>query len=399
MDAAGLAGPEKEVRPDAFRNPGYPLFLSLFIPRSPDHRAIYSILLAQVLISTLTVAVAYRFFRCFLGNGWAETAAVLTALSPHLVAMNIYLLTETLFCFALLAVGWLAVSLVRRPSGLLATALGCALGVANLIRPSLQIFALLLSGFIAIQLRNRSGQKLAIISLVAFLTTIAPWHIRNWVTLGTWSDDGLQISFLHHGIYPDFKYDGRTESYGFPYRFDPRGGEIAQSTAAVLREVCHRFRSAPEAHVVWYLIKKPIAFWSWDIVQGQGDVFVYPVSKSPYWDQPLFRVSHRLMRIVHEPLVLLGLFGCVMAWFPASTRRIGPVGAATVRFTSLLLAYYTALHMIGFPEPRYAVPLRPFLYGMSLFAVGLIYAHLKCRWAARNRQSFSAAQGDRNLAC
>ena len=146
--------------------------------------------------------------------------------------------------------------------------------------------------------------------------------------------------------------------------------------------------------MTWYLIKKPIAFWSWGMVQGQGDVFVYPVSKNPYWDQPLFRVSHRLMRIVHEPLVLLGLFGCVMAWFPASTRRIGPLGAATVRFTSLLLVYFTALHMIGFPEPRYAVPLRPFLYGMSLFTGGLIYAHLKCRWAARNRQSFSAAQGD-----
>jgi hypothetical protein len=276
--------------------------------------------------------------------------------------------------------------------------LGCTLGAANLIRPSLQVFALLLSGFIAIQLRNRSGKKLAIISLAAFLTTIAPWHIRNMITLGKWSDDGLQISFLHHGIYPDFRYDGRTESYGFPYRFDPRGGEIAQSTASVLREAYHRFRSEPAGHLAWYLIKKPIAFWSWDIVQGQGDVFVYPVSKTPYWDHAIFRVSHRLMRIVHEPLVLLGLFGCVMAWLPLLPRFIGPVGAATARFTSLLLAYYTALHMIGFPEPRYAIPLRPFLYGMSLFAVGQIWAQVKYRWAARNTLPFPAAQGDHNHA-
>jgi len=166
-----------------------------------------------------------------------------------------------------------------------------------------------------------------------------------------------------------------------------------------LSEIVDRFKREPIEHITWYLLKKPAAYWSWSIVAGQGDVFVYPVSKTPYWDEFFFRASHRLMQILHEPIILLGLFGCVMALFPAAARLIRPGGVATARFTSLLLIYYTALHMIGFPEPRYAIPLRPFLYGMSVFAVGLIWAYVKLCWAARNTLPVPAVQGDRNHAC
>jgi hypothetical protein len=144
-------------------------------------------------------------------------------------------------------------------------------------------------------------------------------------------------------------------------------------------------------------VKKPMAFWSWNIVQGQGDVFVYPVSKTPYWNQPIFQMHHGFMRSLHAPLVLLGLLGCVMAWLPAAAQQLSPVGAATARFISLLLTYYTALHMFGFPEPRYSIPLRPFLYGMSLFAACMIWVQMRFRLAGRHAIQTTAVHGDGNL--
>jgi hypothetical protein len=233
--------------------------------------------------------------------------------------------------------------------------------------------------------------------VIGFTIVMAPWHIRNLVMLHRWSDDRLQISFLHHGMYPDFMYNSQKESYGFPYRFDPRSAEIAQNTMMVLNEIADRFLSKPAEHAFWYLVKKPMAFWSWDIVQGQGDVFVYAVSKTPYWDQPIFEMQHGLMRCLHALLVLSGLFGCVLVWFTAAVQRLNPLGTATARFISLVLIYYTALHMLGFPEPRYSIPLRPFLYGMSLFAVRMIWVRLRFRFEGRNAIQVAAVHEDGNL--
>ena len=351
----------------------------------------------QVIISTLTVVIAYFIYKRYLQRGWVELAAILTAFSPHLVAMNIYLLTETLFCFALCGAAWVFTRLVQRPVLAWSLTLGAILGLANLTRPSLLFFPFLLSSFILWQIKSHQRAKLALMVLIGFFIVMAPWHIRNMVTLDRWSDDRLQISFLHHGIYPDFIYNGLKESYSLPYRYDPRSAEIAQSTVAVLKEIADRFRRQPAEHAFWYLVKKPMAFWSWNIVQGQGDVFVYPVSKTPYWDQPIFQMHHGFMRSLHAPLVLLGLLGCVMAWLPAAVQQLSPVGAATARFISLLLTYYTTLHMLGFPEPRYSIPLRPFLYGMSLFAASMMWTHVRLRLAGRHAIQATAVHGDGNL--
>ena len=103
------------------------------------------------------------------------------------------------------------------------------------------------------------------------------------------------------------------------------------------------------------------------MIQGSGDAFVYPVSSSPYFHNTFFRITHRLMYILHYPFVVLSLFGCLMAWFPL--RRLGMTQDSLLiaRLCSLLLVYYTFIHVIGAPFPRYSVPLRPYLYGMGLF--------------------------------
>jgi 4-amino-4-deoxy-L-arabinose transferase-like glycosyltransferase len=396
-DVAGLESSGSDIKPDALRNPGYPLLLSIFLYFPLAYHTVNLILFVQVIISTLTVVIAYFIYKRYLQRGWAELAAILTAISPHLVAMNIYLLTETLFCLALCGAAWAFTRLVHRPLLSWSLILGAILGLANLTRPSLLFFPFLLSIFILWQFKSRQRAKLALMVLIGFFIVMAPWHIRNLVALERWSDDRLQINFLHHGIYPDFMYNSQKESYRYPYQFDPRSEEISRSTESVLSEIVDRFRREPIEHIAWYLLRKPMAFWSWDIVQGQGDVFVYAVSKTPYWDQPIFSVSHGFMRSLHALLVLLGLLGCVMAWLPAVVQRLSPGGVATARFISLLLTYYTALHMLGFPEPRYSIPLRPFLYGMSLFAASMMWAHVRFRLAGRHAIQATAVHGGGNL--
>jgi hypothetical protein len=59
---------------------------------------------------------------------------------------------------------------------------------------------------------------------------------------------------------------------------------------------------------------------------------------------------------------------------------LAPTGLVVARFVSLVLLYFTAMHMVGAPFPRYSIPLRPFLYGMGLLTAAWGWQFLCRRW-------------------
>lgn len=374
---------ESPVSPDAIRSPGYPLFLAPFVSGLPTKEMINLILLSQVMISTATIFIAFFLFKIFLSPLWSLGALLLVALSPHLIVSNSYVLTETLFCFLLVVLGWLISSFGKSQSLLSGICIGAVMGIATLVRPSLQFFPLILTLFLIFQYGWKSGFRFSLIILIGFAFTFLPWIARNMITLDTTTDKRLMINFLHHGMYPNFMHDGITESYGFPYRYDPRSEEVSKSTSTVLKEITERFNRQPLEHLKWFILGKPRAYWAWDIVQGAGDVFVYPVRKSPYFEAGHFRWSHQLMFTLHWPLVMLATFGCLMTWFPLSRIGFNVTAIFTLRFCALILIYYTFIHMIGVPFPRYSVPLHPYLYGMAIFVPYILFTSIQKSRAPR----------------
>lgn len=368
-----------QVIPDAVRSPGYPLFLALFVDGLPQEKMLNKIVFSQMIISTLTILIAFFFFQSFLGNFWGAAAALLIALSPHLIAANSYLLTETLFCFLIVVVAWLISIFVPKPSACLAFLIGGSLGAASLVRPSLNYFSIVMVFFLIFHYGWKKGLRFFLIFFLGFTLICAPWIIRNIKTLNITTDKRLMINFLHHGMYPDFTFDEISESFGFPYLYDPRSEEISGSVGSVLKEITRRFRLEPLKHLKWFVLKKPLVFWSWNMVQG-GDVFVYTVSKSPFFSNDMFKWVHCLMHALHRSLVFLGLLGSLMAWLPLSINKMPERSIYIARFASIFLMYYTIIHMLGAPFPRYAIPLRPFLYGMAMFPLYLVVF-----WLQRHR--------------
>jgi 4-amino-4-deoxy-L-arabinose transferase-like glycosyltransferase len=367
-----LTDPKSPVTPDAIRPPGYPLFLTCFVNGPPNKEMIDKVLIFQAVMSAFTIIVAFLIFKSFLPVPWNLLASLLVALSPHLIAANSYVLTETLFCFLLVVFGLLITLFWKKPSSCLGIIVGIVIGLASLVRVSLQYFWVIVVFLFIFHFGWRKGSRFSVLIFLGFAISFSPWIARNLVTLKKPTDNRLMINFLHHGMYPNFTFQNVTESYGHPYTHDPRSDEINKDIKSVLKEIVRRFQHETLKHTKWFLLRKPVALWSWDIVNGWGDVFPYEVSKSPYKNRSLFQWTHMLMHSVHWPLVVLGMLGCLLVWFPRSMLGLSEESAFAARFASLLLIYYTLLHMVGAPFPRYSVPLRPFLYGMALLTPPLV---------------------------
>ncbi|ORE89254.1 hypothetical protein ATO7_05225 [Oceanococcus atlanticus] len=356
------------MEPDAVRAPGYPLFLSLLIDQI-TFSELAKVTSIQALASTTVVLITY--FVCAQLVSWWLAIAVsfFVAISPHLINANVYILTESMATFVLMVFTVGVVCAAKRRSLFFWFLVGAFLGVCALVRPAFQYFPPLLACFLFFQFEKRAAWRYALSMVLGFLALMLPWVLRNIAVLGQMSDPHLMINFLHHGMYPSFVYGGDSTTFGFPYRYDPDSHVIAQSVSSVLKHIFSSVLSDPLLYLRWYFCEKPAFLWSWSIVQGAGDAFVYPVLKSPYVESVLFQITHAISAWTHLPSVILALIGSVVVWLPCSKACFREHSLLIVRVFSLLIVYYTALHMIGAPFPRYSVPFRPLMYIMS--AVGL----------------------------
>jgi len=369
--------PDHDPAPNAVANPGYPIFLTAFVPQSTNkqsiNRALFKITFVQALLSSIVVLLIYVISLRFLPLTTALLVALLTAMSPHLINANIYILTEALFSFLLVTFIWLLGRKVESHHVCVMLGCGLLLGVASLVRPSLQFF--IIPFFLLIWLTDRKHKGLikATVMAMGFIAMLSPWMLRNYMTLGYLSDQSQRyINTLHYGMYPDFMYRNDPKTFGYPYRHNPDSELLSQDISAVLNEIQFRFSEQPLRHLRWYLIGKPKALWSWHTVQGVGHGFIYPVKKTPYLNNIILVSSHLAMQLLHYPLVILGLLGSVAVWIPGIYSGMTRAQRFQLWTVSMLLIYFTVLHTVTLPLPRYAIPLRPMLYLMAAFALLLL---------------------------
>jgi 4-amino-4-deoxy-L-arabinose transferase-like glycosyltransferase len=357
--------------PDAKRAPFYPLFLALFLDKQPTTGNIALILRVQAVLSTLTVLLVFWLSRRFLPIPMALTASALTAISPHLVTMNIYLLSETLFCF-LVVLTMLLIATTTEKSGMTKPVLaGLALGAAVLTHPMLLYFVIPLAFFLLYRWGWKPGWRKVAAVVLGFSLLYGTWIARNINTLGAPGDNTLMLAGLRSGVYANMMYRNDPQSYAYPYRFDPRFEETSRDLSSVMTEIGRMFKEAPVEELRWYLLGKPLLLWSWGNIEGPGDVFIYPVVSTPYRYLPQFKATHALMQATHWIFVALMVGGICIAWLPSRWSGFSDEALFVARAISILLLYHATVMMLSFPLPRYAVPMRPFLHVMSMLPVAV----------------------------
>ncbi|WP_188794479.1 ArnT family glycosyltransferase [Dyella nitratireducens] len=370
------------VHGDSYRDPGYPIFLALWMTLSSKSAAWYmTTLIAQAFLGCATVLLLMQAAKGWLPDKWLLGAGLLMALWPHSITVCGYLVTETLFGF-LCALSLFLLSKAARHQGFSwLIAAGFCFSLAGLTNAVLLPFAPLLA--VMMSWLRRLDRKQAWVLALSGLALPFAWQIRNvQLPPSDQSAGGRAIINFVQGSWPEYQTSWAT-SYR---RSDPIVGQtqldIAREYATLqahpsqgLAMMYQRMIQAPWHYVGWYF-SKPAHLWAWDIQIGAGDIYVYPTLHSPFSYNPVLRMWVAACEIVNPILAVLAAWGCLAALLD---RRNAPLLAMA---TALMALYVTAVYSALQAEPRYAIPFR----GMEILLASGGLAQAGC-WLRKTLQT------------
>jgi hypothetical protein len=374
MSDARLRDPGAALRPDNFRWPGQPLLIAAFMGDWPEHMLIvHKIQGVNIIAGTLTL-ILIGIAAAAVFPAWAAlTAVALTAISPHLIALTIYVLTETpsaFFVALLLALCVFGQRADAAPRPAIMFAIGLAIGLLTLFRPIFIGFV----PFIALAVPRERLESLTLVAVGAALA-VTPWLVRNLLTEGLVTTPSSLAMTLVIGAYPDYIFNGDPRTFPFPQSYDPDFLKDSASVTTAAAAVLHKVAVDPLGMLAWYALRKPVYLWQFVNIDGAGDVLVYPVRGAPFDSDFLLAVTHAAMRVLHWPLVALAAAGAILVWLPPAVRLLPWAGRLVLRTASLLLIYL-ALATIPLNNPvRFAVPVLP-----ALFLLAMVPPVLLVRW-------------------
>jgi 4-amino-4-deoxy-L-arabinose transferase-like glycosyltransferase len=367
-----LANPPQSVKPDAYRPPGLPIIIAALLYLSPDGTTIVrSVQFLNILAGTAAAIALFLAATAIFALPAAFAAGLLAAASPHLVAVSVYLLTEP-YAILLTAV-LLMVAAIRIPDNgpsraAYFLALGALVGGLSLFRPIFIAFAPLLC-FAFETRRDRIAALL--LGCAGAACVVAPWMIRNALTVTDGSGSLIAATMLD-GSYRGYVYNGDLATFPYARFADPMFETARQTVARALDEIRLRIAADPLGMALWYLIEKPTYLLRWGNVDGAGDVFVYPVLASPFSDDPLFLLTHRIYAASHDLIVVLAAIGGSLVWIKPVMQFGGFGQLQALRMASLMLIFLYAAHLPFFAATRYALPTFPALYLLFLIPLVLL---------------------------
>lgn len=363
----------RSAKSSYFITPGYPFFLAAIIKVSKNSANAYNLALhSQAAMGAAITVLAVLIALNFLPFRFAYMAGILTAVSPHLITLGSYILTETLFTFLLM----LALLMLLRGLGardlLLLVGAGVLFGCAALVRPSIIAFPLFVVPLLVWSPQGRDWRAPTVLILAALVVfgSWVGWTKFHAAQASTSNSKSLLSNSMALGIYPDLTYQN-PKMKGYPYREDPSFNNFANDLRLTLQTMGQRFQNEPLRYANWYLFGKPAMFWSKDILVGQGGIYVYPVSFSLYDANIFAHGTMEAMQFLHPYLLFFVMAGAILLFFICRQRIVSREKLTMVFIIYALLCYITLVHMALAPLPRYSIPFRPALY--IAFSAALYY--------------------------
>jgi len=328
--------------------PLYPALIAIcsLVSRHP----VELMLLLQAVLGAITVACVYSIADQFFGRRAALVAALVLAVAPMTSRFAAVLLTESIFTFLLMGGSWAW----GRGHAVIS---GFAFGLAVLARTSLLPYVILLgiAGCLPIVHGNwRLYRRIA----AAALLTVAPWVIRNVIEVGrvtvadaSWGNNLLLGTVVLHGGMN--RYAAIRAEVGEPPETPSVTLEAARARLAV-----NRIRGDPPRWIRARISQYPFLFID------TGDYLPLDANRTAFaraWSESVWPTVILKAAFVCGNVVLLVLAAKGMWLSRRRTVELAPLWSVP--------AYFAAAHVPMFVEPRYGLPLVPFLLIFAAAAV------------------------------
>lgn len=363
--------------PTAFRPPLYPVFLALlFTVFGTAPTVVY---VAQAMLYALTAASTVVLARLVVPLPAAIAAGLVVGFYAGLAGWIGFLYLEVLLVFLVTVATLATLLLAQRPSLLGAALVGALWGLAALCKAVTLVLPVLFVLLLRLVWRDRRAwASRAGLMLSACVLVLLPWTLRNYQVFGTVVPVSTNGGFnLFIASFDPFTFD----------RDDPRHQAVRVEAAAqslnetgldklyfragldwvvahpdgfaarIARNILNQWEDPSEA---WVMYRKPTARWN-----GTWEVLAF--------------------RLFHLTLVLLGIFGFLVALF---TRHLLALGLA-VTPVGITLVYAPS-----FVQERFLLPAIPMIAVAAVYFLGAVGDRLpwpEARWRALGTSAATAA--------
>lgn len=342
-------------QPTVFIMPGITFILAFFMLLFGKVSGVVAFKLFQVVLQTCCLYLIFLIGRKVFNSITALVACALSLTYVVNSATANLVLTETCFTFLLLLLIYLSLCAVEQKSLKLYIAGAIVWVGAIYFRPTIGLYPLLIL-FLWIKRRYTWREMLKYTSVVLglFLLLMSPWWIRNYTTFHRFIP--LTLSSGNPFLQGTYINSNQKVDY-IPYQ--PQPTEIANNEAEMQtgwKRLETYVPQKPLSYLYWYTIGKSIKFW-----------------KGPFYWKNIFDVPYRIMLIMHQSILALGLIGLAASFITNKKRKSKKENRDYPAFLFLVIIYFNVIYLPYYTFPRYAYPVMGLVilfasYGISAAA-------------------------------
>jgi len=185
---------------NTFRTPVYPLFLASLY--GLFGYKVYIPIICQIFVSSFTCVAAFKIGEMLFNEKTALFAGLLAAIEYSSVIFANILVTDTLFSFLFVGHVYYLIRSLKSESDKTLAYSALLLGIATLCRPVSVYFFLFLIGVFTINYKNKPSSVILKYSMFAavFILSVMPWVIHNYTVSGKFLVSSIQESVLRWNL-------------------------------------------------------------------------------------------------------------------------------------------------------------------------------------------------------